>query len=154
MKKQQFDTIIIGAGASGLVAAIEASLGGGRVLVLERMDAPGKKILATGNGKCNMTNIHMEGDCYRGSGLFLAQFALSQMPPQKLCRYFYDLGLHTRERDGYVYPVTEQAKTCLLYTSCSAVSPPIKAQPACTQPSATPATIAATFSGKFRPQAI
>lgn len=113
MKKQFYDTVIVGAGASGLVAAIEASSGNGKVLILERMDAPGKKILATGNGKCNMTNLYMREDCYRGSGSQLAKSSLSQMSPEKLRRYFYDLGLWTIERDGYVYPVTEQAKTVL-----------------------------------------
>lgn len=113
MKKQYYDTIIVGAGASGLVAAIEASTSGKKVLILERMDTPGKKILATGNGKCNMTNLIMDGDCYRGSGSHLVKTLLPQMSPEKLRRYFYQLGLYTIEREGYVYPVTEQAKTVL-----------------------------------------
>ncbi|MDO4555188.1 MAG: aminoacetone oxidase family FAD-binding enzyme [Lachnospiraceae bacterium] len=111
MKKNQFDTIIIGAGASGLFAAIEASSKGGRVLIIERMKSPGKKILATGNGKCNLTNLDMKEEYYRGSASRLALFAVSEMPPDKLRRYFYRFGLNTIERNGYVYPVTEQAKT-------------------------------------------
>lgn len=110
---QEFDTIVVGAGASGMVAALEASKGGSRVLILERMDRPGKKILATGNGKCNMTNLTMEKDCYRGSAKDLARFGNSVMSPDKLRRYFYDLGLATMDRDGYVYPITEQAKSVL-----------------------------------------
>ena len=105
-QRQEYDTIVVGAGASGMVAALEASKGGHRVLILERMDRPGKKILATGNGKCNMTNLTMEKDCYRGSGKELALFGTSVMSPDKLRRYFYDLGLVTMNRDGYVYPIT------------------------------------------------
>lgn len=111
--KEEFDTVIVGAGASGLIAALEAAKGGGKVLLIERMDSPGRKILATGNGRCNMTNMNMNGDCYRGSGQALARYGISQMTPEKLRRYFYSLGLYTIERDGYVYPVTEQAKTVL-----------------------------------------
>lgn len=110
-RKEEFDTVIAGAGASGLIAALEAAKGGGKVLLIERMDSPGKKILATGNGRCNMTNMNMNGDCYRGSGQALARYGISKMTPEKLRRYFYSLGLYTTERDGYVYPVTEQAKT-------------------------------------------
>ena len=49
--------IIVGAGASGLVAAIKAAAGGAAVTVLEQNDRPGRKICATGNGHCNMTNL-------------------------------------------------------------------------------------------------
>ena len=54
--KKSYDVIVIGAGASGMMAAIVAAGKGARVLVLEHKDKIGKKILATGNGKCNFTN--------------------------------------------------------------------------------------------------
>ena len=53
---RKFDVIIVGAGASGLTAGIQAARKGAQVLILEHMDQAGKKILATGNGKCNFTN--------------------------------------------------------------------------------------------------
>ena len=56
-KKQDYHTIIVGAGAAGLMAACELSKSVKDLLVIDRMDAAGKKILATGNGKCNMTNL-------------------------------------------------------------------------------------------------
>ena len=56
---------IIGGGASGLVAAIGAARNGAEVTVIEHMDRVGKKILSTGNGRCNLTNYKMEEDCYR-----------------------------------------------------------------------------------------
>ena len=58
--------IIVGAGASGLTSAICAARAGADVLVIERLDKPGKKILATGNGRCNYTNDHMDITCFRG----------------------------------------------------------------------------------------
>ncbi|MGB4658495.1 MAG: FAD-dependent oxidoreductase, partial [Mobilitalea sp.] len=59
------DVIIIGAGASGLVAAIAAARQGCTVLVIEHKEKAGKKILATGNGKCNYTNLLQTTECYR-----------------------------------------------------------------------------------------
>ena len=57
--------IIIGGGASGLMAAITAAKKGASVTVLEHTVRPGKKILSTGNGKCNLTNLYMDPSCYR-----------------------------------------------------------------------------------------
>ena len=58
-KSKQQDVLVIGAGASGMMTAITAARRGLSVTVLEHMDKPGKKILATGNGKCNFTNLKM-----------------------------------------------------------------------------------------------
>ena len=63
---QTVDVIIVGAGASGLTAGIQAARQGARVLILEHMDKAGKKILATGNGKCNFTNEKQGIAYYRG----------------------------------------------------------------------------------------
>lgn len=112
-KKNHFHTIIVGAGASGLMAACELSRAIDSILVLEQMNAPGKKILATGNGKCNMTNLNMEDGCFRGTAQPFAMYGLSVMSPENLRDYFYEMGLFTIERNGYVYPVTEQAKSVL-----------------------------------------
>ena len=113
MKEKKYDIIIIGAGAAGLMAACECSKTTNSVLVLERMDSPGKKILATGNGKCNLTNLYMNDNVFRGSGQKLALYGLNEMSPEKLRRYFYQNGMLTMERNGYVYPMTEQAKSVL-----------------------------------------
>ena len=66
-KKNQIHTIVVGAGASGLLAAISAARAGARVTVLEQKEKIGKKILATGNGHCNFTNAHMDSASYHGS---------------------------------------------------------------------------------------
>lgn len=65
-KSKQQDVLVIGAGASGMMTAITAARRGLSVTVLEHMDKPGKKILATGNGKCNFTNLKMSPRCYYG----------------------------------------------------------------------------------------
>ena len=61
LKKQIF---VIGAGASGLMAAIQAAVYGAAVTVLEQNDRPGRKICATGNGRCNMTNLNQDKNAY------------------------------------------------------------------------------------------
>lgn len=58
--------IVIGGGASGMTAAITAARNGAEVTVLEQNDRPGKKILSTGNGRCNLTNLQITEKCYRG----------------------------------------------------------------------------------------
>lgn len=115
MKKtaNYFNTIIVGAGASGLLAACELSAYTDSILLIDRMDAPGKKILATGNGKCNITNLYMERNCFRGTAGELAYHVSLSMTPELLREYFFRLGLLTMDRNGYVYPITEQAKTVL-----------------------------------------
>ena len=60
------DIIIIGAGPSGLMAAIQASYLGASVTVLERNDRPLRKLYATGNGRCNFSNLYMDDKVYRG----------------------------------------------------------------------------------------
>lgn len=73
LKKQIF---VIGAGASGLMAAIQAAVYGAAVTVLEQNDRPGRKICATGNGRCNMTNLNQDKNAYRGSHPEFAKDAL------------------------------------------------------------------------------
>ena len=105
----EYDVIIIGAGASGLTAAIAAAREGSSVLVIEQMDKAGKKILATGNGKCNYTNLHQSPDCYRSDDSAFAMKVLSCFDVEKTLQFFKELGIYPRERDGYLYPNSEQA---------------------------------------------
>lgn len=104
-----YDVIIIGAGASGLMAAITAARGGSSVLVLERKEKAGKKILATGNGKCNFTNLVQKPECYRSNDSAFAMKVLSCFDVQKTLLFFEELGIYPKERDGYYYPNSEQA---------------------------------------------
>lgn len=63
---RSYDTIIVGAGPSGMTAALWCARGGQRVLLMDRCERIGKKILVTGNGRCNLTNRRQEPECYRG----------------------------------------------------------------------------------------
>lgn len=102
--------VVIGAGASGLMAAIAAAREGAAVTLLEKMEKPGKKLLITGNGRCNMTNMQkMDAGSFRGAGSYFIQQVIDQLPVDKTIALFHSLGLLTRDRGGYVYPYTDQA---------------------------------------------
>lgn len=109
--------LVIGAGASGLTAAIYAARGGCEVHILEAQDRPAKKILATGNGKCNYTNEKMELSCYRSAALQQAEKVLLQYPTAAAITFLKELGIRPSARDGYLYPSSGQAASvaeCLL----------------------------------------
>ncbi|MBQ2699795.1 MAG: aminoacetone oxidase family FAD-binding enzyme [Clostridia bacterium] len=102
------NTLIIGGGAAGLCAAIAAARKGEKVTVLERMDRVGKKILATGNGRCNLLNAGPLR--YPGNG----EFARQVIDYPALKAFFENLGLSLRvEAEGRVYPASGQASSVL-----------------------------------------
>ncbi len=104
-----YDVCIVGAGASGIMAAIAAAEEGARVVLVEHMDRIGKKILLTGNGKCNLTNKNMTAESYHGDQAFVAS-VLQQFSTQELCIWLEKHGIKlVSKRDGYIYPVTEAA---------------------------------------------
>lgn len=78
---RDFDVIVIGAGAAGLFCAFTAGRRGRRVLVLERANRPGKKILMSGGGRCNFTNLHVEPGCFLSSNPSFCISALSRYTP-------------------------------------------------------------------------
>lgn len=77
-----FDAIILGAGAAGLFCAAIAGQRGKRVLVIDHADAPGKKILISGGGRCNFTNVHAQADRYISANPHFAKSALGRYSPQ------------------------------------------------------------------------
>src|SRR5271157_6067546 len=78
---KQFDVLILGAGAAGLMSAIEAGKRGRRVAVLERADRVGKKILISGGGRCNFTNIHCKPENFLSANPHFARSALARYTP-------------------------------------------------------------------------
>ncbi len=105
-----YDSIIVGAGASGLMAAIQAARKGAHVLILEHMDRAGKKILSTGNGKCNFTNEKQGIAYYNGKNPAFVLPALRQFGVTETLQFFEELGIYPkRKRDGYYYPASGQA---------------------------------------------
>ena len=103
--------IIVGAGASGLVAAIKAATIGAAVTVLEQNDRPGRKICATGNGRCNMTNLNKIENAYRGSHPEFVKDALKQFSVDDTLSFFQKLGICTTDRSGWIYPRSNQAQS-------------------------------------------
>jgi predicted Rossmann fold flavoprotein len=77
-----YDAIILGAGAAGLFCAAVAGQRGRRVLVIDHADAPGKKILISGGGRCNFTNVHTQPDRYLSANPHFAKSALGRYSPQ------------------------------------------------------------------------
>lgn len=103
--------IVIGAGASGLTAAIAAAEQGAKILMLECASKPGKKIYATGNGKCNLTNRNLSAANYRSADLALIGHTLERFGSRQTMEFFENLGMFFKDKNGYVYPSTGQAST-------------------------------------------
>ena len=96
------------------MAAIIAARQGARVTVLERQDRVGKKILATGNGRCNLTNVTCSGEKFHGTDPDFIRLVLNQFAVKKTLEFFSSLGVCTRvEDEGRVFPLTGQASTVL-----------------------------------------
>jgi len=106
------DVAVVGAGPAGLMAAITAAERGRRVLVLERLDHPGAKLLASGGGRCNLTNTLSPAalaEHFGRQGRF-ALAALEAFGPEALRRFLAGLGVATHAPDGvHVYPVSERS---------------------------------------------
>ena len=100
---------IIGGGASGMAAAIAAARNGAKVTIIEQKERLGKKILATGNGRCNLTNEYMETECFRGEDTSCVDEVLEQFGYKDTLRFFEELGVLTKSKNGYIYPRSEQA---------------------------------------------
>lgn len=106
--------IVIGGGAAGMMAAIIAKRNGSEVILLERNDRVGKKLLATGNGRCNYTNLNVSINNYHGLNFKFAVEALTRVDVNKTIEFFEDLGLTPADEDnGKVYPLSFQASSML-----------------------------------------
>ena len=104
---------IIGAGASGMAAALAAAENPNvQVILLERQARVGRKLQATGNGRCNLTNLHAGAAGYHGDDTAFAQEAIMQFGPKDTLDWFARLGLFTVAEDsGRVYPYSDQANS-------------------------------------------
>ena len=105
--------VIIGGGASGIMAALTAAeKPDRRVIVLERQQRIGRKLLATGNGRCNLTNTGASAENYHGENPDFALSALESFSPQEALDFFHSLGLMTvEEYGGRVYPLSNSANS-------------------------------------------
>mgnify|MGYP002672534616 FL=1 len=108
---------VIGAGASGMMAAIQAAGKGAEVTCFERKEKIGKKIYATGNGHCNFSNQKMLDPTFQIKDGFYTkepskvEQALQRIGVRKICTFFEQEGMLIRSREGYLYPYSGQAGT-------------------------------------------
>ncbi len=109
MKKK---VAIIGGGASGLICAIIAARNGCDVTILEKNKKVGRKILATGNGKCNISNTRISVENFHGANPSFVKYALNNFTLTKLESFFSDIGLDLlKTDDARVYPMSMQASS-------------------------------------------
>lgn len=101
--------IVVGGGASGLMASIAAAGQGAEVILIEKNRQAGKKLLATGNGRCNFTNKNQELTCYRSGHPHLVRAVLEAFSMEETVAFFEELGILVKDRDGYLYPNSGQA---------------------------------------------
>ena len=104
---------ILGGGASGMAAALAAAENPEvQVILMERQARVGRKLSATGNGRCNLSNLHALECGYHGEDASFAEFAISTFAPEETLKWFSSLGLFTVAEDsGRIYPYSDQANS-------------------------------------------
>lgn len=130
-RDNHYDMIIIGGGASGLCTAIMSKTDANRILIIEHNDRVGKKILSTGNGKCNLTNLsckviggnsktlrfidNPEGirPYFSSTDNGFAEQVINNFDADAAVRFFEGLGMIPLDKNGYIYPRSEQASSVL-----------------------------------------
>lgn len=113
---KQWHTLIVGGGASGLAAAVFCArrIGGERVILLEKAPRVGKKLLATGNGTCNITNRRADTSHYHGADASFTAPVLQAFSPEACLDFFESIGVVCTSREaGREYPLCEQAAAVL-----------------------------------------
>jgi len=96
--------VVIGGGASGIIAAIFAAMNGNKVKILERNSSPLKKLLITGNGKCNYFNNDMELKYFNSSNLECLNEIINEKNVKEILSFFDTIGIVPKIKDGYYYP--------------------------------------------------
>ena len=94
-----------------MCAAIYAARNGAQVCIIEKNDCLGKKLSMTGNGRCNLTNLNMREDCYNAAVRSRMKDWLGTYGAEDVICFFKSLGVVVKSEDGYIYPVSGQAKT-------------------------------------------
>ena len=111
IKQTDFDAIIIGGGACGLMCAVQAGFLGKRTLVLEKNDKPGAKILISGGGRCNYTNLYTSAQQFISQNEHFSKSTLSQWTVDDTITFFETYGITGKEKTlGQLFPVSDKAK--------------------------------------------
>ena len=110
---EKYTTAIIGGGAAGICAAISHTRTGGSVIICEKTTQLGKKILASGNGRCNLLNDNISELYYNGAARDLVKSIFNKFGKSEILEFFKGLGLETYSQDGRIFPITNQAASVL-----------------------------------------
>ena len=110
---QKFNTVIIGGGAAGITAAISSKRLGRPVAICDRMARIGKKVLASGNGRCNLLNEKLDESFYNPSARSLVRSIFEKFGKEHILSFFKELGLETYSEDGRIFPRTNQSSSVM-----------------------------------------
>lgn len=110
---RSIEVLVLGGGASGMMAAIMAAREHAHVMILEKKNRLGKKLLATGNGRCNFTNKVQKKECYRGKDANFAWNAMQHFSAEDAIEWFDQIGILATDKNGYMYPAANQATVVL-----------------------------------------
>ena len=108
-KSDRPEVLVAGAGASGCIAAICLARRGIHVTLVDKNKEPARKIRVTGNGRCNLTNLFQDRNCWYSEGGPVFMEPLGEFGAGELMAFFEDMGVRFHDRQGYVYPRTDQA---------------------------------------------
>jgi predicted Rossmann fold flavoprotein len=111
--RKRSDVAVVGGGAAGLVAAISAARRGASAVICDRMPRLGKKILATGGGRCNLSNEDLSPAAFTSTSRNLVSSVLGRFGQEDIRAFFKGLGLEMHAEEGRLFPVTNQASSVL-----------------------------------------
>src|SRR4030042_1997838 len=106
-------TVVVGGGAAGIFAAISKGRSGEPVIICEKTQQLGKKILASGNGRCNLLNDNFNETFYNLTARSLVKSVFDKFGKLEILNLFKSLGLEVYSQDGRIFPVTNQATSVL-----------------------------------------
>ena len=96
MKRYEYDCVIVGGGAAGMTAAAAAAERGANTAVIEHTRRLGSKLLKTGNGKCNFTNLEMSGKCYQNDDTEFVMNVINKFDENSVIDFFKKLGVYPK----------------------------------------------------------
>lgn len=150
--RQKRRVAVIGGGASGCMAAIAAARAGAFVTLFEKNEKPAKKIYATGNGRCNLTNRKMDASFYRSGAKEnpekFVRKTLELFSQEDLLAFFAQAGVPVHDREGYVYPRTDQAETIALVLEKELRRAGVRVETGCSVRSVEPTVPVSGIEGK------